>query len=111
MRGPATRWAPGLRKLSEPCLSVSFEPDGAQFRCEAFARARGLSAQHHQHFTEGAAQPMQLVDQVQNDRDAFVVDAKVPRQVLDQSRPRKIDFGKRPLSASMPRSQQSCIDP
>ena len=73
-------------------ITISFEPEGAQIGREAFARGRGLHPEGDQQVTESTAQPMKLVDLAENDRDAFVVDAKVSGQVLDQSRPRKIDF-------------------
>ena len=92
-------------------IIVPFERDGAQFRCEAISCGRRLRSYRDKDGTESAAQPMQLVDQAENDRDAFLVDAKVSGQVLNQSSPRKIDFRELPYSAGAPRGQPTRVDP
>jgi hypothetical protein len=47
---------------------------------------------HRLNIPQQATQPVQLVDEMQDDRDAFVIHAEVDLEVLDQLHPREVDF-------------------
>ena len=47
---------------------------------------------HRLDVPQQASQPVQLIKQVQNDRDAFVVHAEIYPKILDQLRPREVGF-------------------
>ena len=45
---------------------------------------------HRVNIPHQAAQPVQLIEQMQNDRDALVVHAEIQPEILDQPRPREV---------------------
>src|SRR5690242_18776192 len=54
-----------------------------------------------QELVHAAAQAMHLVDEVQDDRDAFVVDPEIVAQIADQDRAREVDLGKSQLRLAL----------
>ena len=54
---------------------------------EALAQILRLRSDGRQKIEEGAAQAVQLVEEIEDDADAVVVDADVRAQILDQPRP------------------------
>jgi len=61
---------------------------------QTLANVIGLRLDRRQKVAERAAHAVQFVDQVEDDADAFIVDANVAFEVVDQVRPCHIDFRK-----------------
>ena len=64
----------------------------------------GLRRHAGKNVTQHAPQSVQLIDEVENDRDSVVIDPQV-LQIVDQLHPGKIDFGKMPPFAVVARRQ------
>src|SRR5882724_3183641 len=69
----------------------------------------GLGIDDRQEFPEGSPHTVNLVDQIEDDRHALVVDAKIIPEIVDQLRPGEIDIGE--TSVSPAGQQPSGIDP
>ena len=64
---------------------------------------RSTLARGGQHFGEHVAQPVHLIDQIQNNTDTLCIDAEIVNQIADQLRPRPV----RAKSQHSPRSRAS----
>src|SRR6202020_2097016 len=70
------------------------------------------AAQHRRsEVAQHLAQAMHLIEQIENDRDGFLVHAHVLLQVVYQSGPREIDVGKIGGVLFLARQQPTCFDP
>jgi hypothetical protein len=52
-----------------------------------------------------------LVEQMQDDRDPFIIDAEVLAQVADELRTRQVDVGEHGFGGGLRRNQPSGCDP
>lgn len=65
---------------------------------EALAYVGWLLVNGRQEVVKRSTHPVQLIDKVENDTDALVVDAEVALQIVDQLRSRDVSLGKMLLS-------------
>src|SRR5262249_38065203 len=59
----------------------------------------------------GRAQPMHLIEKVQDHLDALVIDAEIVAQVADEAGAGKIDFGKREFRLGLRRNEPAGLNP
>src|ERR1700735_428025 len=66
---------------------------------------------HRLNIPDQATQPVQLIEQMQNDRNALVVDAEIRLEIPDQPRPRQVGFRKVKCLLAGSRSQPLRLNP
>jgi len=74
------------------------------------ARLR-LRTEGREEVAERSPESADLINKVEDNRDALLVDAQILSQILNQLRSRKINFRKLPSIAVQPWGQPSRLDP